>query len=311
MKLHRIAVIGTINRDLIIHGIGDCNESLGGILYNVLALAEVGTGLLEITPVSYIGADAQETLFTILNGRDGISLEGITSIPGKTNVNRLTYVNENERKEVVQFHTPAISFEMIEPYLDHDILLFNFISGHDVSLETLRRVRKRTDATIYCDVHSLVLSPETGEERTFCTVEDWPVWARQIDMIQMNMKELFYFTGNTDHGRPFDERAVHTAMKQLLDLGPGIVITTAGNRGVYLGTPHHFYQFSQKYTAPVRDTTGCGDIFTATFLAKLLVSGDPSIACDYANTLAGLATCEEGIKKCFSLKHSSPLSVNV
>jgi sugar/nucleoside kinase (ribokinase family) len=307
MNIHRIAVIGTINRDIIITSRGTCHESLGGILYNVLAFAELGAELLSVSPITYAGPDVKPSLFEILHHRKAISLEGINGIPGSTNTNRLRYLNENERKETLAFHTPPIPFEMIEPYLDYDILLFNFIAGYDVSLETLQAVRNRTGAFLCVDVHSMVLKQTMDEERTFGSVKHWQTWAAQADMIQMNTKELLYFTGNGDRGKPADAISVRTLMKELLDLGPQLVVITAGKRGVYLGTPQGIYFFPQRYRAPAKDTTGCGDIFTASFLAKLLVSQDPFIACDYANVLAGFATREKGIKKCSSLKHFSPL----
>ncbi len=309
MKSHRIAVIGAINRDIIISNDGTHTESLGGILYNVLALAELGTDLLTVSPVTYIGSDVKTALLKMLNRRRVVSLEGITETSGNTNTNHLFYVNKNERKETAIFYTPAISFDMILPFLNHDILLFNFIAGYDVSLETLRAVRNRTDAMICIDVHSMVLKKNMNKERTFVGVENWQTWVGQTDMIQMNTKELLYFTGSADRMERADPITVRTLMRRLMRLGPRLVIITAGNRGVYLGVKQGIYFLPQRYCASVKDTTGCGDIFTASFLAKLLVSGDACIACDYANTLSGLAVREMGIKKCFSLKHSSPLCV--
>lgn len=307
MQLSRIAIIGSINRDIIVTERGISHESLGGILYNLLALAELGQNVLNLYPITFIGSDREKNLLHMLCCRKGISLEGISALSGNTNTNRLVYINDNERRETAQFCTPAITFEMIAPYLNCDILLFNFIAGYDVSLQTLKTVRAKTHATLFMDVHSLVLEQTTTGVRTFHSVRNWRQWAAQIDILQMNTRELLFFTGCTKHAKENDETTVRTLISEIVQSGPRFVLITAGNRGIYLGTRKRIFFFPQRYTAPVADSTGCGDIFTAAFLARLLVSGDPFIACDYANTLAGLATHTEGIKKCFALKHFSPL----
>lgn len=307
MNSCRIAVVGTINRDIIISDKGARTESLGGILYNVLALAELGYPLLTVTPVTFIGSDARAQLFGTLECLKGVSLDGITGLAGRTNTNRLTYLNKNDRKEMAAFNTPAIPFEKIAPFLDVDILLFNFIAGYDVSLETLQRVKQGTGALVFIDVHSMVLKQEVNAERRFGPVHGWQTWAAQADMMQMNTGELLYFTGHANRTLQDAPATISRLIKELLRLGPRLIIVTAGSRGVYLGMKRNIHFLPQRYRAPAIDTTGCGDIFSAAFLTKLLVSGDPFIACDYANSLSGFATREEGIKKCFSLKHSSPL----
>ncbi len=307
MESPRIAIIGSVNRDIIISDTGSTHESLGGILYNLLALAELGQRILSIIPITFIGSDAKEELYQMLGSRTSISLHGIRDFSGNTNMNRLVYSNKNERKETASFYTPPISLQMITPYLDCDVLLFNFIAGYDVSLQTLKAIRAKTHATIFMDVHSLVLAKNAKGVRAFHPVQQWKIWTAQTDILQMNTGELLFFTGNNGRIDENDESALRNLIAQLVELGPRFVIITASKRGIYLGTRKRTAFLSQKYTGSVVDTTGCGDIFSAAFLAKLLIMDDPSIACDYANTLAGLATQTRGIKKCFGLKHFSPL----
>jgi sugar/nucleoside kinase (ribokinase family) len=307
MNVRRIAVVGTVNRDIIITRTGARTESLGGILYNTLSLAELGNRKFEIFPVTYIASDVKTALLEMIAERKAISPEGISMLPGATNMNLLRYVNENERKETTEFHTPSIPLAMIVPFFHCDVLLFNFISGYDVTLDTLKSVRRKTNALIFVDVHSMVLKKAAHGERTFVSVEDWRMWARQADIIQMNAKELVYFTGHESRTSQPDQGIVRALMRQIMSSGPRFVLVTAGARGVFLGAYNAIHFFRQKYAAPVKDTTGCGDIFTASFIAKLLVTKDVFVSCEYANVLAGLATREPGIKKCFALKHSSPL----
>lgn len=292
-----IAIIGTINLDIIISKKGERTESLGGILYNTLSLSEIGKNLIEIFPVTYIGSNTKEKLLKILNSHPNISTKGVKETGVGTNINFLEYINDNERKETTNFLTDAISYRMLEPFLSSDILLFNFISGYDVSLETIKKVRRKSDSIIFLDVHSLVLKRKKGK-RVFQTIKNWEDWVRNIDIIQMNAKELLYFTANPHRKEKIKKEIIQETIKMLLKKGLKIVLVTSGEKGVYLGYRDGLYFFKQKYKSVVKDTTGCGDIFSSSFLTKYLISKDPFISCEYANLVTGFSTKDKGIKKC-------------
>lgn len=299
MTPFNVTVVGTINHDIIISQKGERKESLGGILYNILTLSEIGKKTIQIFPVTYIGSYKKEEFLNILKKHQNISTKGIKYIRGKININILEYINDNERKETTDFFTDEITYAMIKPFLSSDVLLFNFISGYDISIETIEKVRKNSNSIIFLDVHSLVLKKTKGE-RLFYPVKNWEKWVNSIDIIQMNTKELLFFTGYPSSGRKPNKKIIKEIISLLLKKGIIIVLITSGEEGVYLGYRNDVYFFKQKYKSVVKDTTGCGDIFSSSFLAKFLFSKDPFISCEYANNVSGLSTKDTGISKCSS-----------
>ncbi len=299
MNTFKIAIIGTINLDIIISKKGEQTESLGGILYNVLSLSKVGKDLIEVFPVTYIGFDSKQEFLNLIKQHPNISTNGVVENKKGTNINFLEYSTDNERMETTDFVTDEIDYSMIKPFLSSDVLLFNFISGYDVSLKTIKKVRKNSNSIIFLDVHSLVLKTNK-KRRSFCKVKNWQEWIKNINIIQMNIKELQYFTNRTWVKKP-DDGEVKETIQMLLNKRLNIVLITSGEKGVYLGYRNKVYFFEQKYRSVVKDTTGCGDIFSSSFLAKYLISNDPFISCKYANLVAGMSTKEAGIKKCANL----------
>lgn len=301
MRAVKVAIIGTINLDIIVSKQGKRTESLGGILYNILSLSEIGKDFVKVFPITYIGSDTKERFLKILKRYPNISVRGIYENRRGTNINLLEYINDNKRRETTTFFTEEIKYKMIEPFLSSDILLFNFIAGYDVSLETLKMVRRNSKSTIFLDVHSLVLKKKKGE-RVFYPIKNWKDWVKNIDIIQMNTKELLFFTGIPPRTEKIDREIVKKTIKLLLTKSLNIVLVTSGEEGVYLGYRDNVYFFEQKYKSVVKDTTGCGDIFSSSFLVKYLVSKDPFISCEYANNVSGMSTRDTGIKKCSSTR---------
>jgi sugar/nucleoside kinase (ribokinase family) len=299
MKKRSIAIIGSINRDIITTEEGDTKESLGGILYNTLSLSGIGQNLFEIFPVSYVGSRTKKDLLEILKDYPNVSLKGIIEIEGEINTNRLVYVSKNERRETTNFTVGEITFSMIEPFLTTDVLLFNFISGYDVSIDTVEEVRKKTGSLIFADVHSLVLKKEKGI-RTFQTIENWEEWAQNIDILQMNTKELLFFTNRPRMA--LTRRTIRDSIQSILTTGVKIVLVTAGEEGAYLGYRDRVFFLEQQYSPVVKDTTGCGDIFSSSFISKFLETGDPLLSGEWATLVSGKATQYIGLDKCRSVK---------
>jgi sugar/nucleoside kinase (ribokinase family) len=296
MNPQKVSVIGTINRDIIISPQGKRTESLGGILYNVLTLSEIGKDSIRIFPVSHIGSDSKNELIKLLKKHRNIHPDGIKQYKGKTNTNLLTYTSQNERIETTEFYSDNINYEMIEPYLSSRLLLFNLISGFDISRETLTKVRHNSNSIIFMDVHSLVLS--RSKKRVFKKIPDWKQWAKSIDIIQMNSHELTYFLGKPPETNPPESKSIIDSIKLILKTGINIVLITSGEKGAYIGYQDSIYFSKQPYKSTVKDTTGCGDIFSAVFIAKYLRSENPLKSCQYANTIAGESTKYKGLQKC-------------
>ena len=137
----RIGIIGIINHDTIETSDGREVRDLGGILYNATVLADLADEGTELYPVSRIGADCHDDMRRILASRPGVNTSGISIAPEGTSRNHIRYDAAMEKVERLTNHIDPIPLEQIEPYLDCDALLVNFIVGDDIGLETMREIR--------------------------------------------------------------------------------------------------------------------------------------------------------------------------
>lgn len=120
------------------------------------------------------------------------------------------------------------------------------------------------------------------------------------DLCKLSKEEVEFLSGKAN---------VAEAARDLLELGPGLVIVTLGSRGC-------FYKHGSRegtiegYQVQVKDTTGAGDAFTAGFLSHIVHNGllgdlisleekDLVDALRYANAVAAMATTDYGATSAF------------
>ncbi|MBS3815810.1 MAG: carbohydrate kinase family protein [Hadesarchaea archaeon] len=85
------------------------------------------------------------------------------------------------------------------------------------------------------------------------------------------------------------------AAKELLDLGPDIVLISMGRKGSMLATSEGVVQRTPIYRVDkVVDTTGAGDCFNSAFVSCLHKGMSPKEAVDFATASAGLSTTKLG-----------------
>ena len=302
----RIAVIGTICWDKITYPDGRTVECFGGIAYSVLTLAALLDSKAVIRPVCLVGQDGYEKVLELFKQSPDIDLAGIKPVEHKNNAVTLIYSDEQKREEILEGGVPSLKWEEIEPYLEADYLLVNFISGWDIPLEVLQRVREKTRAKIYLDIHSLTLGKEKSGKRFVQAPEEWEMYVTCADYLQLNQDEL-----ETLAEEQLSTEEIEREARKLQKLGPVIVAVTLADRGCLLihKTPSGDVvskSMPAKRVEPVKDTTGCGDVFGAAFLGKLLATRDPVQAADFANFLAGLKATFSGLE---GLKYFTPLDL--
>jgi sugar/nucleoside kinase (ribokinase family) len=258
----KIAVVGTINRDIIITHEGERRVSLGGIAYNTVALAALCPTDI-IVPVAYYGSDAKREIEGLFGAFNNIDSTGMAECEQGTNENVLKYLKMDTREEVLDVRVPQIEFGMLEGLVKCDFVLVNFISGNDMTIDTLKKFRRESSGTLYMDVHSLTLGIDEKGRRFDRVFENWSEWARCADLIQMSRKEASYFTGITG--------PIESTAKLVCSEGPRVCIVTLGEGGVLVtGSGREGFVQAKVDAVPadVRDTTGCGDVFSAAFISS-------------------------------------------
>jgi len=169
-----------------------------------------------------------------------------------------------------------------------DALYVNFISGFEMELDTARLLRYGFPGATYADLHSLFLGVARSGLRIPRELPSWSEWLSCFDAVQMNEEEFELLGRPTGDSWTLAAQAVGPKMKLIaVTLGPngaGYVASSAFNDDplswpdtrtpVATPGPARSGITPAEGPAVVGDPTGCGDVWGATFLARL-IGGDP------------------------------------
>lgn len=289
-----VAVIGTINRDTIYPFTGPKMESYGGILYNIIALATLKPSNMTLLPICNLGEDVHEPVFQRITQFQNIDTRGIRIVRQKNNHAVLRYISPNERTEYLENRVPPLTFRQLECALDCDFILVNFISGFDMTLKTLKRLRSNFTRHIFIDIHSLTLHIDKDGRRFPKRPRNWLEWIQQADTVQLNGQEALILKGAPQ----WKGNSLIPFIEEVVKSGPKIVLVTLADRGSLVGYQSDGEIRIDRCAASclsVRDGTGCGDVFSAGFIVEYLRSGDPIAANVFANRVAGMNCTLSGL----------------
>ena len=293
----RIAVVGTINRDTIELPDGRVENSYGGLLYSIISLALLTPRGTTILPLLNLGRDIEKPVRALLSRYPAVSQDGIRVVGERNNHVTLRYRDAGEREEIQLGGLPPVTIDQMTPFLDADVFLVNFISGRDLSLETFSALRSGTRAVIYCDIHSLTLGIDDHGRRYQRFVPQWPRWAAQTDVLQMNEAEARTLSGS----KLGSDSEVCRFGQAVLQAGPQVLLITLGSAGSLMltgrGKDISLNRFPPYRPGRIADTTGCGDVFLAAFLARHAGGEDPRTSSRFANRAAGIKAGLCGIEE--------------
>jgi sugar/nucleoside kinase (ribokinase family) len=286
MHKFKITVIGTINKDSIIFPNGKRTESFGGIFYNLSALSGLGGKRLEIYPVCNLGYDVYDEVTSTLKRFGNVNLNGIYEVKRKNNYALLFIDKNNQREEILKNRVPVLRFKQVRPFLESQVILVNFISGFDIGLTDLKRIRKNTKALIYLDIHSLTLGMDKTGRRYLRMPRNWREYLKAADFVQTNLPELNVLSeGKIKFLKDIRSFGIH-----ILSLGPQVLLGTLGEKGAVMiykeGEKVKFEKCQGVKIRGFKDATGCGDVFSAGFLTRYLDTKDLIQSLDFANRMA-------------------------
>ncbi len=300
----RLGVVGTLvwdtihARDLRTHPI----EEWGGIAYALEALSASLAPEWEIVPVAKVGRDLSEEAFRYLRTVPRVRLDrGVRVVPEANNRVELRYGPEGRRTERLSGGVPPWLWADLAPIVhDLDALYVNFISGFELELDTARSLREGFRGPTYADLHSLFLGVGARGVRIPQELPSWGAWLRSFDAVQMNEDEFALL------GREFDDpwrlaaEVVGSDLKLVLVTmgaegaayvaGPGFRADPgewwSTRRKVGVAGPSRSGKVASEPAAEEGDPTGCGDVWGATFFARLLGGEDLEEAMGTANRTA-------------------------
>lgn len=288
MKTRRLTIIGTITRDTITFPDAKKVESLGGIIYNILPLSYLAPEGFIIAPVCNLGADIYDRVLSYLRKFKNIDTAGISRVNENDNHVYLHYDRKWNQSEILENLVPKITLEQARPFLKCDYILINFISGFDLDLDILKKIRAKTKARIFMDVHSLVLGIKDNGERFYRAPCLWKEYLAAADIVQMNLREMQALAGR----RLYSAKDLSKFASIILSLGPDIFILTRGGEGATAyyrkGGRTISYRTSLLKVKDFVSPTGCGDFFTTGFILAYMKTGEVKLSAEFANFLAGM-----------------------
>ena len=286
-----IAVLGAVVYDEIITHDEQRIESYGGITYNIAALSSLVGEECTIKPFSNVGADRYDAVMDLIGPMQGVSTEGLRKWDGKLTHAQLIYRGANYRDEFVRHMMRPFTIEDLEGALDCDGIIVNYVNGTELDLPTLRELRKRTNATMYLDMHNMMVRFGEEGEKNFLDFNEWQDWVGEFDVVQMNEFECEKVLKVS----PQDPYEYLDAAQWVLHAGPKAVFITMGPEGIAVVHKQDDKEFGAVVpVGPVEnyvDATGCGDAFSAGAFCNYLKTGSPLIAA-MAGSLVGAVNCE-------------------
>jgi sugar/nucleoside kinase (ribokinase family) len=288
--MSKITVIGSIVYDHLYTFKGAEIKAWGGIFYNLIGFANILDRSSKIYPVTKVGEPDLKKIQKVFRQFGNIDISGITISPQGTNEDITHYITAERRTEVTKIRITPVGYEEVAACLDVDAILFNFTSGADISLETVKEIREHTNATVFMDVHNKVFAVDNSGKRYPKYWENWSEWLSNTDIVQMNEEECSIMMGRKlNNINDFIEASL-----QIMHNGPTQVLITLGDKGVvlvYFAGGDYYYVLIPRISVNVMDTTGSGDSFSSGYITEIIKNQNPVLAAAFATAVAG-TNCE-------------------
>ncbi len=276
----RITAIGTFNRDLIKYPSGAEMDNIGGLIYSIIGLSNFPNDCL-IYPISNTGNDIFDPLCNILEKLNNVHISGINRCSCPNNVVHIMLNDSGERDEYTELYLPPIKFTQCEPFLDSDLILLNFTSGFELELDTVRKIIDNSNGLVYIDIHSLSLGIDEYNHRFYRKIPEGLKWIAGADFVQMTESEANSLVEQTaENSSPIE------IGKKIVQVIKKACLITQGEKGVKIFNENNVIHIPAKPVDKIKDTTGCGDVFGAGFIAEYLKSQNIIKAANKGNEAA-------------------------
>ncbi|MEP7145586.1 MAG: carbohydrate kinase family protein [bacterium] len=307
-------VIGEPCVDVIQKANGEIINSYGGILYSTISMAILSKPEDNIIPVMNVGEDEFVNITEIFKQYPNIKTYGLNKVNHPTRKVFLYYnmynSDKNARMESSSEPTYTLDYVQCENFLNMaDAILINMISGIDITIGTLKKLRQNFKKFIHIDIHNIVMQTKEDGSRIHSHVDNWYEWCTNADTVQMNEFEIATLSREKLKEYKISEEILFNKNYDVKG-----VIVTRGINGVTGFTKkiknygnEKFYDLDLDEIAAVEnphfaDSTGCGDVFASAFTLDYSVNNDFIKSIHYANRMASLNASLEGINELVKLK---------
>jgi hypothetical protein len=174
---------------------------------------------------------------------------------------------------------------------EFDGILINMISGFDINLNQLKKIRENFSGFIYLDVHTFSRGLEHHGHRGFRKIEHFNEWAECVDIIQANEYEVKTVASFDDE----EKIAI-----EILSRGTKQLIVTMGEVGAklyYLQNNELNFIFHSAVKIETANKIGLGDVFGAAYFYNYIKTGNSFYSLEVAVVASGIAAGLNGLSK--------------
>jgi len=300
--MKKIAIVGPIPRDHIVTHNGDLIQKWGCVTHPVIALSIMAGDKIEVIPVTHLRSVDLDNVKEVFKGYRGVIHNHMTVANDQGDIISLRFLDMNNRVErQTGFMDPIMPTDM-KKLLDCKAFVFIPISDYEISLDTLKFLKKKSKGVIVFDAHGPTTACLVNGERQRKFWIDRDQWLPYIDVLKMNLEEAQaswfkreYETNDFVKTEEPDRKELRAFAEHCLGLGVKCVYITIDSRGCLV-----YYKERAKIkevmvpaikVSQVVDTTGCGDSFAGGAGFSLMQKpGDYVLAAKYGNALGALRT---------------------
>lgn len=257
----------------------------GGIFYTASALNYLKENSDEIFLCTAVERNNLKLFSPLYENLDKKYFEFVDEIPKVI----LKIYENKEREEFYKNITCGlkINFEDISSF---DGIILNMITGFDIDLDQMKKIRKNFKGLIYMDIHTFsrgiekkIINGEKVFKRNFRNIPNFKEWAENIDIVQVNENELLTLS---------EESTELKIVEEVLKAGLKYIIITKGKLGskIYFRNNEEINSmFKSSLKVETHNKIGCGDVFGAAFFYTYFKSKDISKSLETANAAGGIA----------------------
>jgi sugar/nucleoside kinase (ribokinase family) len=256
-----IVVVGHLSRDLIVTPETKREALGGGTAYAMIApaLDAINAGI-----ISKVGEDFEQEYWNTLKA-SGLNLTGLQQ-SGKTSTRFINkYDTTGNRLQIVEAQAKQITpGDFPEEYLDAKVFHFSPLTANELDIECIRLARSHAKITSL-DVQGYV---RTVDSSGMVVPRNWierdDVLAL-VDVVKFHESEL---------KMTVEGESELSMASQILNLGPKIVLVTHDRRGSVIYTRNDQVTIPRVTPKKEVDSTGCGDVYSISFLLEYIRSSN-------------------------------------
>lgn len=208
---------------------------------------------------------------------------------------RLNIYDNKEREEIYENITDELFLDTTD-LNRFDGILVNMITGFDLTLKQMKEIRRNYKGMIYFDVHTFSRGLDNSMKRVFRQIPEFDKWAENIDILQVNNRELFTLAGIKDK---------YAIIRFIIGKGVKYLIETKGKDGAVCCSMEND-QLNIKEMPAVKVITnnqvGTGDVFGAVFFYSYIKNKSVDTALRDAVTAGGCAASYKNISELKNLR---------